>query len=62
MESVPQLGGNEDLFARNARSLDAFTNFGLVLIDQSTVNVPITLLKGNSDSVADLTRRSQPCT
>ena len=49
-----QLGGDPDLFARNARVLDALANLMLVAIGKGSVNVSVACLKRSLYSLADL--------
>jgi hypothetical protein len=60
VESVPQLGSDEDLLARNPGLPDAFTYFGFILVDQGTIEVPVTLLQCGRHSTLNLAGRSLP--
>ena len=58
---VVQFGGEPDLVAGHARVLDTRTNFGLVAISQSSVNVAVTGEKSVLDGLTDLIWLGLPC-
>lgn len=61
MPWVVKLGGDPDLFTRDAGVLDTLTDLLLVAIGKSGIDVTVTSLKSGLDSLADLTRLRLPC-
>lgn len=51
--SVVKLSCQPDFFARDAAVLDPLANFFLIPVRQGSVNVSITLSKGDLDGVTD---------
>ena len=56
---VPQLGGDEDLVARDARLRDRRTHPALVAVDRRRVDVPVAVGKGERHVLPGLLRRHQ---
>lgn len=53
MKRAPQLGGDENLLPVDPGSLDALSDLFLVLVHESTVDMPVTALEGRLDGLGD---------
>lgn len=58
---VVQLGGDPYLLTRDTGVLDTLTDLLLITIGKSSINVAVARLKGDLDSLANLTRLRLPC-
>lgn len=61
MKHAPQFGGDEYFLAGNAGSPNALAHFGLVLVYQGAVNVPVSFAQGSGYGVFDFSGRGCPC-
>lgn len=57
---VPQLGGDENLLARDTGIIDALPDLVLILVNERSVNVTVPVLESEGDGFADLSRRRLP--
>jgi len=65
VEAVPELAGHEYIFALNVTFSEFFlqssTDFLLVSINPSFIDVPVSEIKGDLGSFIDLSGFRQPC-
>ena len=61
MLSIPQLARDEDVGPGHTAAANTLSNFGLVTVDGSAVNMLITALESNLNGLFNLAGRSLPC-
>ena len=61
MPCIVELGGEPYLRARNARCLDTGSDFGLVAVGKSSVDMAISFPESDLDGLLDFVRLRLPC-